>query len=165
LIHPWQEVVMNEKSLSTLGTGESELEGPPAPGAILILLVAVLMVALAAVIQIARLGGAETALTRPIVPPVTEGEYGYYTERYWQMAADRQAAQPATSAAPGAPVTSEYGTYTDRYWQMAADREANLQATSAAPGAPATSEYGTYTDRYWQMAADREARLHGASRN
>jgi hypothetical protein len=183
---------MNNRTLLTELDGlEGRPEAPPAPVSVAIVLIAVIMLALAGIIRLAQLRGSGEMLARFVAPPVTEGEFAYYTERYWQAAAAREAVRGAGRQAsagmsegemyrelyvqhvaeqqallakpPALFAIGESATYTDRYWQMAAAREANLQATSAALGAPATTAYGTYTDRYWQLAAEREARLKLAS--
>ena len=70
-------------------------------------------------------------------------EPAYYTERYWQAAAAREARLSAEAEL--------YGSYTDRYWQAAAAREARYAAQEAE------DDYAYYTERYWQAAAAREA--------
>jgi 3-oxoacyl-ACP reductase-like protein len=179
---------MNNRTLFTELDGlDGRPEAPPAPVSVAIVLIAVMLLALAGIIRLAQLRGSGELLARFVAPPATAGDYAYYTDRYWQAAAAREAVrgagrqasagmsegemyrelytqhvaeQRALLAKPPALYVAEPATYTDRYWQMAAAREANLQATSAALGAPATTAYGTYTDRYWQMASEREARLN-----
>jgi hypothetical protein len=75
------------------------------------------------------------------------GDYAYYTQRYWQAAAERE----ARLASQGG--NEAYSYYTERYWQAAATRESELT------GQDLEQEYAFYTQRYWQAAAAREAEV------
>jgi hypothetical protein len=160
-----QKLTHSQQEMAQQGPQE-----PPAPVTVAILLIAVSMLALAGLLRLVQLRSAGDTLAPVAALAATgenahlwqtapEEEYAFYTERYWQMAAAREARPDAHPHATG----PYYASYTDRYWQMAAAREASLSATSAAPGAPVTSEYSTYTDRYWQMASEREVRLAAAA--
>ena len=159
---------MNEKMvLPHQDRSQPGPEAPPAPVTVLILFIAVFMLALAGLLRLIQLHGGGDALAPPVAALAAAGdfaylwqtapeqEYAFYTERYWQMAAEREARLAADAQAAG----PSYASYSDRYWQMAAAREARLSATSAAPGASAVTVYGAFTDQYWQLAAAREARL------
>jgi hypothetical protein len=98
--------------------------------------------ALTIVLALAISGGqsAEATMRSDLTPATFESpdtdSFAYYTERYWNMAAEHEAATTIP--------TENYITYTDRYWQLA-----NVPAYKN-PG------FVYYSERYWDMAAEHE---------
>ena len=83
-----------------------------------------------------------------------DGNYAFYTERYWQAAQER-ANQPQAFVADDENGDG-FSYYTERYWQAAANRDAQLEA-DVEDGNETSHDYAYYTERYWDAAANRDA--------
>jgi len=100
----------------------------------------ILALAIVLVLAISSAQTIEAAMRSNPMPATFESpdpdSFDYYTERYWNMAAEHE----AVTTIP----TEEYVTFTDRYWQLA-----RVPATQIP-------DYTYYAERYWDMAAERE---------
>jgi hypothetical protein len=114
--------------------------------------VVVAMLALSAVVGIVRLLNGLHQAAQPVPetavvedsPAFVDDGYGFYTERFYEAAATREAAIATESSDE-----KGYAFYTERYYQAAEARE-------AAAGAE-EKDYAFYTERYYEAAAAREA--------
>ena len=135
--------VLQQKGLSRLG-GDGRREGLAVLAVVLVLLVAVLVV-------LSNLGPRSASEVKPVntsgLSAIPLDGRAYFTEPYWNMAAESESALAPASAAP------EFATYTDRYWNLAAESESALAPASAQP------EFATYTDRYWNLAEETAAEV------
>ncbi len=132
--------VLQQKGLSRLG-GDGRREGLAVLALVLVLLVAVLVV-------LSNLGPRSASEVKPVntsgLSAIPLDGRAYFTEPYWNMAAESESALAPASAAP------EFATYTDRYWNLA-------EETAAEVPAPVTDGPAYFTEPYWNMAREHDA--------